>query len=137
MSNMEKLLGWITPSSIVDITNSGTYTINPLEGVGLSASPQKLAAKIRMKNSNIYPFYLEYRRGLGFDSQLKATATSPKKEGLFVNKIWSNQGDLQTQLLDMKPTSSGWWQDVSLVSPDANFIFNGSDYESTYRRVNI
>ncbi len=120
----KELLGWITPSSIVDITNSGTYTINPLEGVGLSASPQKLAAKIRMKNSNIYPFYLEYRRGLGFDSQLKATATSPKKEGLFVNKIWSNQGDLQTQLLDMKPTSSGWWQDVSLVSPDANFIFN-------------
>lgn len=120
----KELLGWITPSSIVDITNSGTYTINPLEGVGLSAQPRKLAAKIRMKNSNIYPFYLEYRRGLGFDSQLKATATSPKKEGLFVNKIWNNQGDLQTELLDMKPTPSGWWQDVLSVLPDANSIFN-------------
>ena len=57
-------LGWIGSSQKELIRNSGIYTINPLE-----LNEGKQLAKIYIKGSEISPYSIEFRRGVGFDSK--------------------------------------------------------------------
>ena len=107
----KELLGWIAPSSILTIQSSGRYTLNPIESAG---SVTKLAA-IRMAGTNLpAPFYLEYRRGIGFDSNLATSALSANQNGLFVNYIIRPTNSFPfPRLLDMSPTVDLWITDIT------------------------
>ena len=75
-------MGWIDDNQIIDITNSGIYTINALETLeGIKGA--------RIKTSNSIPEVLtiEYRPGIGIDTIMNWSWPS-NTEGLFVNTTW-------------------------------------------------
>lgn len=122
----KELLGWVAPQNRILISRSGRYTINPLE-IPLENEGQNIAknfAKIQRYNSNTTPFYLEYRKGVGFDSQLNNSNLSSNQSGLFVNRIWSPP--IQNpfpRLLDMAPTSEWWGYDLSKSTLNVGKMF--------------
>ena len=127
----KEMLGWINPSETVSITDSGTYTISPLE---VNISNLKKIAKIKGMGEKTFPFYLEYRKGVGFDSRLNTTDLASNKDGLFINKIIWNQWDSRqsiSRLLDMTPHSSvnGFREgiDRQQVTLNGNNIFQDLD----------
>ncbi len=108
----KELLGWIQPSETIQISSSGRYTLNPLE---LSSSSKKLA-KVQSPYSTSTTFYLEYRRGVGFDEKLNEPDLSSNQQGLFVNKIIYSPPDSRfafPRLLDMRPTALPWESDLT------------------------
>lgn len=91
-------LGWIPDDKIISITNSGTYTLNPLEVYdGL-----KLGAKVYISGITPSPYYLEFRKALGFDLNLNNTNPDLRnnQNGIFVNYL---RTDSNIELLDMSP----------------------------------
>ncbi len=124
----KELLGWINPSSALLINTSGNYTINPLE----TDSETKLA-KIQIPGLNTIPFYLEYRKAIGFDSNLNSSYLSSNQSGLFVNYIKKDQiwgpywGGFSSSLLDMSPTSKYWFEDISQVTLNDNNVFKNTN----------
>jgi M6 family metalloprotease-like protein len=103
------ILGWIYPTKILDIKASGRYTLNVFEN---SNSPRQIA-RIR-QDDLIAPFYLEFRKGVGFDRRLNDPDIILEQSGLIVNEAaevggWEN---IRTaRLLDMTPgnTAYGQW----------------------------
>ena len=75
-------LGWITPEETLIVDRSGQYKMANLESV-----VGKRMAKVKTQGYNRYPFYLEARRGIGFDSKLQSSGLLGNQAGLFVNKI--------------------------------------------------
>ncbi|MEK7390795.1 MAG: IPT/TIG domain-containing protein [Patescibacteria group bacterium] len=122
----KELLGWVAPQNRVLVSRSGRYTINPLE-IPLESEGRNIAknfAKIQRHNSNTMSFYLEYRKGVGFDSQLNSSNLSSNQSGLFVNRIWSPP--IQNpfpRLLDMMPTSEQWYEDLSKSTLNVGKMF--------------
>lgn len=57
-------VGWFNPGNLLEVTTSGTYTLENIE----VASGNLKALKIRRSNNNNPYLYLEYRRPVGFDS---------------------------------------------------------------------
>jgi hypothetical protein len=103
---------WFDDEDILTITQSGTYTINTLEGAkGVKA------AKIRQPVLKQTPYYLEYRRAIGFDATLDdPPEVTENQNGLFVN--WLVPGSPSfSRLLDMSPISSVFedWVTVALL----------------------
>jgi M6 family metalloprotease-like protein len=120
----KEFLGWIKPESTVLITTSGTYTINPFE----LASSSKKIAKIQMLNSTATPFYLEYRRGVGFDSTLNDPSVTQNQSGILINQIIPdlNSKLSSTRLLDMQPlqpASPSWYDKVKQSSLNSGMSF--------------
>ncbi len=107
----KELLGWISPSDALTITGSG----NTLE----NASSSKKIGKIRMQGTTTAPFYVEYRKGVGFDSNLQSSLLSSNQNGLFVNYIVRGWNPFP-RLLDMSPTSADWWSDTESVTLNNN-----------------
>src|SRR3989344_2253899 len=114
----KELLGWIPPQRVLNITTSGTYTINPLEKNSDSAIA---LAKVKIKNSQVTPFYIENRRATGFDANLEKDDLRQNQEGLFINRIVRFSPALSDgfpRLLDMSPHAdadtidSRWWEDI-------------------------
>lgn len=105
-------LGWIKPDRSLLISQSGRYIINPLE-----LDNGKNLAKIKVKNTTITPFYLEYRKGIGFDAKLNEADLSSNQLGLFVNKIIKNNKYSlpfpSPRLLDMDPQALIWESDLN------------------------
>ena len=99
-------LGWLSPG-MLEISKSGIYTINVLE------KPDGYpAAKILSPGLGTTPFYLEYRKPLGFDLALAATSTVSTYgpiplNGLFVNREFnlSTYPGPASRLLDFMPGS--------------------------------
>lgn len=105
----KEVLGWLTQDRILNIRTSGNYTLNPLE-----ASTGYAAAKITIPNTNLAPYYLEWRKALGFDAALTGIRSS-NTQGLMINKIPNNgrvTPSTATRLLDMSPTGSTWSADI-------------------------
>lgn len=98
------LFGWFDNASIATIRESGRYTLRPIEW-----NSGVRAAKIHDANGD-FPFYLEYKRPIGFDAGLYKNPNYPELAtepgGLFVNFMDGNwlHG---SQLLDMSPLNSG------------------------------
>src|SRR3989344_106143 len=74
----KELLGWLTPSSEVQITQSGNYSLAPLENTsgvraGIITNPATPSAD---------PLYLEYRQPRGFDSLLPLASA-----GIHLNQV--------------------------------------------------
>ncbi len=119
----KELLGWITPQENIVITESGRYTINTLENIA-SSSPVgiKRFAKIQRPHSNETPFYLEYRKPIGFDSLMNIFSTN--QFGLFVNHISpESASEYGTHLLDMAPTGAGWFVDSQETTLNGSATF--------------
>ncbi len=127
----KELLGWIEPSETLTITNSGDYTIGLLNS-NISNSDKKFA-KIKMLQYDLTPFYLEFRKGLGFDNTLNDPEFSSNQQGVFVNHaILPAPGWLPfpfPRLLDMTPGDGYWWdgdgEHMTLNSDTPNFIDEG------------
>ncbi|MFH1170583.1 MAG: hypothetical protein V1704_03425, partial [Candidatus Vogelbacteria bacterium] len=113
-SFQKELLGWISPSETIEINSSGRYTLNPLELSGDKHS--KKLAKIQSPLATSTTFYLEYRRGIGFDAKLNNSTLSSNQQGLFVNRIIYFPTYTQPFLLDMRPTAEDWFSDISLAT---------------------
>ena len=94
------LFGWL-PDSTLSITKTGTYTLTPLE----SSSGMRIA-KIKPPFLSAPPYYLEYRRPLGFDASLAFKPPEIAQHGLLVNWIprFSAGWFPFSRLLDMSPT---------------------------------
>ncbi len=109
----KELLGWLSPSSVLTISQSGTYTLKPLEGYG---GPR--LAKIQMLGSAQTPYVLEFRQGIGFDSMLNQPAFTSNENGLFIAKTVADGGGTPTsRLLDMQPNiPNPDWRDIYVVT---------------------
>ncbi len=76
------ILGWLSTSSKVSITKSGSYTLAPIE-------TQKGVRAAIINNPGIpsaAPLYLEFRRPIGFDSTLPLSSA-----GIHINQIVAPQ----------------------------------------------
>lgn len=112
--------GWLS-GSMLTITKSGTYTINPLE-----SSSGVRAAKIQPPGFASPQFYLEFRQPTGFDSVLSwpdlvnRWGTSIAYNGLFVNWNPTKPNEYpMTRLLDMTPHPTN---EPSLISDWTNVV---------------
>src|SRR3989338_873683 len=107
---------WLSPDDAINISESGTYSIEPLEnssGIRLAMVHNPLASTSSYEMTGDR-YFLEQRRAVGYDSNL---TTFPWYEengfGLFVNTLWG----AATQLLDMTPiTTPRNFDDSPLVS---------------------
>jgi M6 family metalloprotease-like protein len=112
----KELLGWIKPENSLTISSSGRYTINPLE-----LSGGKQIAKIKGLGSNETPFYLEYRKAIGFDHALSQPIVTNTQKGLLINhKIGNGEGRF-SRLLDMTPP---FFSNDPMVSLNGSNVFN-------------
>ncbi len=131
----KELLGWISPQDSLSITKSGTYTINAIE-----ESEGKKFAKIKMLDSSAfdvsnleksiktpyYPYYLEYRRGIGFDDTLNNPDLISNQDGILINSVLRNSYDPRyyfSRLLDMDASLLDWNEDLKSASLSGNNIF--------------
>lgn len=121
----KELMDWVKPEEVVIIERSGRYTIQPLE---LAASRFK-GAKIVF--GGVPVFYLEYRRGVGFDRALNRDELKSNQDGLMVNWLASVEKE-DPFLLDMRPTSWYWWEDI-----DGATLNIGSPFIDDRRRIQI
>lgn len=107
--HFKELIGWLLPQEILNITQSGIYTINDLETSG------------GIKGANIYdadgdPAYsVELRQGYGYDQALNEPHLSSNQGGLLINDISSWL--YNSILIDTTPQQNvSAWQDQESVS---------------------
>ena len=103
---------WLDSESILTIDKSGRYTLKPLES-NFGARAAKIQHKIQQADN--FPFYLEYRKGIGFDSRLNNPIVSSNQNGLFINYV-KNKYEGFPMLLDLTPQSDSFddWFQVTL-----------------------
>ncbi len=125
----KEVLGWVSPQNRILITQSGRYTINPLETI-IESNGQNIAknfAKIKVPNSDRTPFYVEYRKGVGFDSELNDHSLSSNQSGLFVNHVFHPSGLFPfPRLVDVEPTPLSWQNDATHTTLNRGIIFDDS-----------
>src|SRR3989338_3752568 len=111
-------LGWLEPSRILTITNSGTYTINNLE------SPTGIASvKIKTLDGLSTPFIVERRRPIGFDAGIGANDYKNNSNGLLINKIVDDYFPFP-RLLDMSPVAGAWRIDALNAALTGSQVFH-------------
>lgn len=115
-------LGWLNyggSPSIQTITNSGTYTISPLEQGGAGPDALKILKSTDPTTGVKTWYYLESRQALGADAFLSSSTYYTQNETTGVLFHVGTDGDGNTSdLIDMTPvtsTSTGWL-DASLVA---------------------
>lgn len=136
----KETLGWLDDSSIQKIEQSGSYSLKPLEGSGLGYK----GAKIHLLGTAKYPYYLEYRKPLGFDGWLSLPQFISNTNGLIINKLsYYGTGSLslgESRLLDMSPSVTDSYEsrkEAALVSgkvfsdPDTGIIIGPVNFTST------
>lgn len=112
----KELMDWVRPEEVVTIKRSGRYTIQPLE---VSESRFK-GAKIVWEGVPV--FYLEYRRGLGFDMTLNRDELRSNQDGLMINWLASVE-EQDPFLLDMRPTPYPWSMDTEAATLNDSATF--------------
>ncbi|MDQ3076260.1 MAG: zinc-dependent metalloprotease [bacterium] len=106
----KKIFGWLSTTQAVNITTSGTYTVSQLEATGgvklfTIQNPQCLTGT---------KYFVEQRKGIGFDSNLSYyPALAQNQNGLLVNII-SPQS--KPQLIDAVPTNTNWENDTKFAA---------------------
>lgn len=98
-------LGWLDRSSILQIYESGTYSIHPMEKMSGTR-----AARFSPYGDSSFAVYMEYRRPIGFDDILASSTSSPET-GLFINLspeiITGEPLSSESYLVDTTPANSG------------------------------
>ncbi|MBI2096031.1 MAG: hypothetical protein HYT43_00090 [Candidatus Taylorbacteria bacterium] len=112
----KQLLGWLPPSRILSVTESGRFALQPFE-----RSDGVAAARIKLAGSDAYPYYLEFRQNQGFDVGLGRSHLVSNLQGLMVNRILdiSRLGWSVPALIDARPTSLTWASDLFEVTLNA------------------
>lgn len=105
----KEILGWIKSANIINITQTGRYTIGHLE----LTSPKMFAKVFNPKISSTQPqFIIESRYATGFDSDI--TKGSPTKNaGILVMKP---VGKESSRLIDTTPSEKDWLEDSADAS---------------------
>ncbi len=110
-------LGWLDNSSLATITKSGTYTLKPLENSsGIRGLKIKTPLPGAPSSAGTAPFYLEYRRGIGFDANLNDPYYVSNQQGVLVNRYVGGFPFPFPRLLDMTPngaTPDSWTLNVN------------------------
>lgn len=117
----KKLLGWAATGDYLTIAESGRYTVSPLE----SAGPARFAViDLGASSSPPHEYYLEYRRGLGFDSSLRQDDLVVNQNGLLVNFPFTSPQNVPISLLlDLSPTNLDWEEDTRQAALVGSRIF--------------
>ncbi len=104
----KELLHWFSADDVVEIRQSGTYHLRPYE---YHSGPRY--AKIFPSGSDDAFFYVEFRRGLGFDAKLNNDDLASNQNGLMVNRVsvFGETGGSRAELLDFSPGDLPWYQD--------------------------
>jgi hypothetical protein len=99
----KELLGWLNAGNSPPLTyvqGSGTYMIDPYETVGTNSKALKI-----QNGSHSEKYYVEFRRGTGYDSNLSSNSN-------VMNGVVIHSGDPSdsnsSYLLDMTPLTSSW-----------------------------
>ncbi len=131
------LAGWLDDDAVVDIRQSGTYTLNPLE-----LNSGKRVARVWYPQNDFPIYYLEFRRPIGFDSPLDffksfypPGAIFPEGDGpldgLMINYIY--QLDLVDRGHFTKLINADFYSKDSL----GLFRVGGPDFKDVPRGINI
>ncbi len=130
-------LGWLNYGSspaVTTVTSSGTYTIEPLETLGTASK----ALKIARGTTGSY-FYLELRKGLGFDAGLAGNANVPN--GIVVHSATLSDGN-SSDLLDMTAATLSWTDPAlpagqSFTDPVSGVSFTVNSVSATSASVSV
>lgn len=117
----KEILGWIKSANILNITQSGRYTIGHLE----FNSPKIFAKVFNPQISATQPqFILESRYAVGFDQNLAAGGQT-KNAGILLTKPVNSES---SRLIDTTPSSKDWWLDIAdaAIKPGQTFVDGGS-----------
>lgn len=121
----KEVLQWFKPSEVETVTQSGTYTINALETTGLPGGKKVLKIQIPDPSPTTgpgmrTPYFIEYRRGSGFDTNLNNPDVAPNQFGVLVYK---SRGFTDNRIMDMVPTPTWWGDDLKDASLKGNNTF--------------
>lgn len=98
----KNMIGYLSPSNVIDVTGSGTYYLSPIEQN--SSSPQVL----RIKKSTGDYYFVDYRQPIPtFDSDLPSPETSGASIFIANSGAVENGAYQKTYLLDTTPGDSG------------------------------
>jgi len=116
-------LGWIPETQVISINQTGSYTLHPQE-----LPNGNTLAKVYTADGTKIPYFIEFRKGLGFDSGLNRDVLNNNETGIFIDRIQSGNSPT-SELLDMSPPppSKPWvpsLQVSTLNLPAANLSVN-------------
>lgn len=97
-------LGWLNYNvspPITTVSQSGTYTISTYETLNTQVKALKIA-KANLADGSTDYYYLEFRQGIGFDSNLASCPNCDFTQGVLVHQGNSKDGNT-SNLLDMTP----------------------------------
>jgi hypothetical protein len=126
----KELLGWLKEPSIININQSGRYKIRYLEKP-TTTSKYPRAAKIiipslnQSRNYTPLAFYIEFRKGVGFDQWLDNIELRSNQKGLLMHQIVNSRSApfSYSRLLDMQPTTLNWQEDLQQATLNSNNTF--------------
>lgn len=100
-------LGWLNYGRslpLTTVTGTGTYAIEPYAGTGPGAHGLKILKQVDSTTGKRTYYYVEYRRGVNFDSSLAGNANLAN--GVVVH-TGSDPGSYSL-VLDMTPSTTSW-----------------------------
>lgn len=118
----KEMLGWLDPTSSKTVINSGNYTLSPLE----DASTGIKLIKVQPILSDMPLYAIEYRRAIGFDSNLATSTLVRNQGGIIIYKIIDSTPQA-TQLLNMHPNQLPGKQKSFYVALGSGETFVDSD----------
>lgn len=99
--------GWLTAANTLDVTASGTYTLDAVE----PPDPAGVIA-LRIKRDSSTNFLLEFRQpSSSFDT---FTSTDPAVTGVMIRIVPAYTILAQSQLVDATPSTPGYYNDAAL-----------------------
>lgn len=121
-------LGWFNPSNIYNVSENGSYSIEPIE----TATSGLKAIKIHRVDNDF--LFVEYRQPIGFDSTIYDPDAFAFLGGLIHTTIAGRALSLESYILDTTPSPDAPDFDPSIKYPDNPTLLVGSsftDYAST------
>lgn len=100
-------LGWLNYQNsppIKEVTQSGSYTIDPLETANGKVKALKIL-KNTLSNGDKEYYYLEFRQGIGYDKKMGDCTDCDFTQGVIVHEANSANGN-SSYILDMSPNDS-------------------------------
>ena len=118
------LVGWLDGANSKTVNATGSYTLSKYEN-GTGTKAMRIQRPGTVEGMTVFPYYIEYRRGLGFDSLMGNSALSTNKNGLMITRAYSDSNPPYnlSALLDMRPTASPWSDDVKTATLNGTKVF--------------
>jgi hypothetical protein len=101
-------LGWLNYGSslpIITVDSGGTYAVDPYAAVSSAPKALKILKSVDATTGKKTWYYVEYRRGVGFDSNLAGNANLAN--GVVIHTGAESSGNTSF-VLDMTPETSSW-----------------------------